>query len=532
MGDEPHDLNLFARRMARRRSRGAAIARRPGRPSRGVFALTATAVASLHLVGCRTYEPAPIEVSALREAFLARTPDAPEVASFAAALAAPEGDGAMEDSFDPSDGIDLAEAEPIALFLNPRLRERRAAAGVAEANAENAGLWPDPVVGLEFTRIIDSTVEPNELFGSVAFTIPISGRLEVEKERLGRAHAAELLRVAAMEWEVVSALRAAWSEWTAHRVLLEEATAFRAQIDSLLEVVDAMESLGELSRVEGRLFRLERAKIDARLERLASLVEESRLAVLRIMGLPPASDAVLLLGGWTTLPSDAEVAESDPSDAALAASPAVAIALAEHEVAEKALEQEIRTQIPDLGVIPGYGTQDGLEQFTLGLALPIPIFNGNRQAIEAAFAARELARIAVARAVEEILADLAIARVDIRSIARERAIVERDLVPLVDLQYAEARELARLGEVDTLILLDSLKQQHEAKVRLVEVRRDEVLAVVDLQALIGPPVAQTRDPESAVDPTAPASSGGTSDLDPVLPTTSQPTTTDSPERPS
>jgi len=292
-------------------------------------------------------------------------------------------------------------------------------------------------------------------------------------------------------------------------------------------VVDAMESLGELSRVEGRLFRLERAKIDARLERLASLVEASRLEVLRMMGLPPGSDARLNPRHSTTGPFDAEATKTDPSDAAVAASPTVAIALAEHEVAEKALEQEIRRQIPDLGVIPGYGTQDGLEQFTLGIALPLPIFNGNRQAIEAAVAARESARIAVARAVEELLADLVLARVTVHSLARERTLVERDLVPLVDLQYAESRELARLGEVDTLILLDSLKQQHEAKVRLVEVRRDEVLAAIAVQALIGPPPAPTGDP-AAVD----ASELDPSELDSGIGTTSPPSTTESPERPS
>lgn len=522
MGDEPPDLNPSACCSARGRLRGEPTAPLLARPRGGAVVLSATAAISLQLSGCRTYEPAPIEVSALREAFLARTPESPEVASFATSLAATKTADEKETPFDPSDGIDLAEAEPIALFLNPRLRERRAEAGIAEANAANAGLWPDPVLGLEFTRIIDSAVEPNELFGSVAFTIPISGRLEVEKERLGRAHAAELARVAAMEWEVVSALRAAWSEWSAERVLLEEASSFRAKIDSLLEVVDAMESLGELSRIEGRLFRLERAKIDARLERLASLAEASRLEVLRMMGLPPGSDARLIPGHWTTDPADAEATETDPSDAAVAASPTVAIALAEHEVAEKALEQEIRTQIPDLGVIPGYGTQDGLEQFTLGLALPIPIFNGNRQAIEAAVAARESARVAVARAIEELLADLLLARVTVHSLARERILVERELVPLVDLQYAESRELARLGEVDTLILLDALRQQHEAKVRLVEVRRDEVLAAIAVQALIGPPPAPTGD----------ATANDASDLDRGIGTTNPPSTTDSPERPS
>ncbi len=154
--------------------------------------------------------------------------------------------------------------------------------------------------------------------------------------------------------------------------------------------------------------------------------------------------------------------------------------------------RQIRAQIPDIGLTPGYGEQDGIRQFTLGVFLPIPIFNGNRQAIEAAFAKREVARLEVERTVETIVADAALARTELRSLMRQRAIVEAELVPLVELQYAEARDLARLGEVDTLILLDGLKQQHEAKLRLVESRRDERLAVLALEAIAGPPPTESN----------------------------------------
>ncbi|MFM1889496.1 MAG: hypothetical protein RLZZ565_253, partial [Planctomycetota bacterium] len=136
-------------------------------------------LAGLALAGCRTYEAKPIDLSSTREAFLERTPDRPEIAEFASRLAlAPDAS-----AFDPTDGLSLAEAEAVCLFFNVDLRIARAEAGVAEANAANAGLWPDPVFGLEWTRLLESSLNPNELFGSIAFTIPISGRLEVEKER-------------------------------------------------------------------------------------------------------------------------------------------------------------------------------------------------------------------------------------------------------------------------------------------------------------------------------------------------------------
>ncbi|MFZ9692209.1 MAG: TolC family protein, partial [Phycisphaerales bacterium] len=258
--------------------------------------------------------------------------------------------------------------------------------------------------------------------------------------------------------------------------------------EALLSVVDTMQSLGELPRVEARLFRLERVKAAAQLDRFAAIERETRLEILRLLGLPPASEAELVPMALGSV--DGSILATDADSEAIRRSPRLAVAVAAYEVAEKTLEESIRAQIPDLGLTPGYGTQDGIRQFTLGAYLPIPIFNGNRQAIEAAFAAREVARLEVERQIESIVADAAFARTEIESLARQRAIVEDELVPLVELQYAEARELARLGEVDTLILLDGLKQQHEATLRLVEVLRDERLAAIALEAVAGPPIVE------------------------------------------
>ncbi|MGA1394044.1 MAG: TolC family protein, partial [Phycisphaerales bacterium] len=197
-------------------------------------------ITGLALTGCRTYEAKPIDLASSRAAFLERTPDRPEIAEFARRLSQP----ADQTSFDPADGLSLAEAEAVCLFFNVDLRIARAEAGVAEANAANAGLWPDPVFGLEWTRLLESSLNPNELFGSIAFTIPISGRLEVEKERLGAAHAQALAAVAAEEWATRIELRRRWSEWTAAAALIDTTAGFLARAEALLEVVEAMQSLG------------------------------------------------------------------------------------------------------------------------------------------------------------------------------------------------------------------------------------------------------------------------------------------------
>ncbi len=444
---------------------------RPGPPLAASLGVAIT----LGVGGCRTHEPRPIDASALADAFLARTPELPVVGDPTGEEAGPGADFAGDDR------LDVDRAVAIALVFNADLRVRRAESGVARAIAENAGLWPDPEIGLEFTRIIESVANPNELFGTIAFTIPISGRLEIEKERLGLAHAAELAEIAAAEWRVAHELRRRWTAWSAFDAEIESASSFLEQAVALVEVVAAMESMGELPRIEARLFRLALLRGQEAILELEARRERARFELLDLMGLPPGIAPAPRPAIDTSLVFD--VADDAP---AFRRHPAVAAALVRHDVAETQLEEEIRRQWPDLVVGPGYGEQDGLRQFTLGLSLPIPIFNGNRQAIEAAVAEREVAAVQVAAEIERAIARLAEARERYRGSARRLDLVQHELLPLVETQYAEARDLARLGEVNTLILLDSLVQRREAAIRLIESRRDVALAGIDLVEARGP----------------------------------------------
>ncbi len=445
------------------------------------------------LGACQSYAPEPLELQRHADAFLARTPSSPEVRAFAASLAPvdhPEtgapGTNDAPGSFDPSDGLTLREAELVALVFNPDLRMARLEAGVTRAGAEHAGLWEDPTLGVDLTRILESTDRPWEVFGSVGLTIPISGRLEIEKRRAGAEHAAQLERVARSEWETRMAVRRAWTEWLAAERQLESTRDFVATMDQVLSIVDALEQSGERSRIEVRLFRIERAARLSEVPMRQARLEQSRRSLRQLMGLAP--DAALDLRpdglGADALPP----AANDFSPAALErSSPSLRIAAAEYERAERTLELEIREQFPDLQLTPGYGTQDGQRQFTLGLRMPVPILNGNRRAIAESFARREVARANAERQMERLLHAVAEARIAADGAAAQRRMLEASLVPLVDAQYADARQLAQMGEVDTLVVIESLVRQHDAKIRLVEARRDESLAAIELSALAGPP---------------------------------------------
>jgi outer membrane protein TolC len=184
-------------------------------------------------------------------------------------------------------------------------------------------------------------------------------------------------------------------------------------------------------------------------------------------------------------------------DAALAAirdtNPAVLVARADYETAERTLEEEIRKQWPDLDLAPGYGEQDGDREFVLGIGVVLPVLNGNRAGIAMAEAKREAARGRAESELRRVLGALLAAEERLAQSVGRREALEKTLVPLVEAQYAETREVARLGEVKTLVLLESLKQQLEVRNEVTAARREEALAAIDVDELLGPPQPATTD---------------------------------------
>lgn len=476
----------------------------------GMSVVAAACVAA----GCATYEPAPVDLSAHQAAFLERTPEsavdtrgggARGASGDGSASAAPgaigtpdaraaaaeepvarDGSGAI--TLDASDGLTLEESELVALVFNAELRRAREQAGVARAGAENAGLWDDPRIALQFTRILESVSDPNELFGSFSMTLPISGRLEIEKKRLGLAHAAALARVAQMEWQVRMDVRREWARLAALVAQRESVREFASLLDGVVEVVQAMARDGEIAAIEARLFALERLSANVELYRLDAMCRESELATLHLLGLPPRTAAELLTQGSTPRPVEREAVGDDAAlQQRVLQGPALLVAMAEYEVAESALEEQVRIQYPDLQIGPGYGTQNTDRQVLVGISVPLPILNGNRRGIAESHAAREVARASVELALESAIASVALRQSQWSAARRQREIIEGELVPLVELQYAQAREVARLGEVNTLALMEGLKRRNEARMRLVGAMRDEAIAAIDVEEILGPP---------------------------------------------
>ncbi|MCA9298561.1 MAG: TolC family protein, partial [Phycisphaerales bacterium] len=221
-------------------------------PCRRLRATVASGLVLVCWTGCRSYDARPLDLEAHRLAVASRLD---EVAS----MLDDRTQGADGIDFDLSDGLNVREAEVVALVFNRDLRLARADAGVTSARSASAGTWEDPVFGFDGAEIL-SGAGPFEYGLTLGLTIPVSGRLAIERERAGAEHEVALRRVIDAEWRTRASVRAAWATWEAANATASIHRAVIERVARLAEVTSSLESSGELARVEGRLVRIELAE--------------------------------------------------------------------------------------------------------------------------------------------------------------------------------------------------------------------------------------------------------------------------------
>ena len=439
------------------------------------------------LAGCQQYRPSPLDLDGHASRWAARDAAAPGVAGYAARLATL--DGAAAQPFDAADGLSLREAEAVALFLNPRLRVARLKARVPLLGAKEAGRWEDPELAIDGERIVESVDDPWVLGGTIGFTIPLSGRLGVERDKAFAEADAERLRAYVEEAAVLADLRRTWAEWTAAAQRHELVTQNLAELDEVLRRAEDLLRAKEVDATDVRPFQIERAARRAELQSSALEQRRQEAAVKALLGLVPEAQVALQP---SFPPADSPAPALTAREWIQAYHPAVLLARAEHAAAEKALELEVRKQYPDLALGGGYGTDEGQSRILFGAGLPLPLLNRNRRAIAEARAHRDVAKAAAEGALEDLVGRLFRAELAAEAARERRRLIETEVIPLADRQIEDLRRLGRLGDFNTLALLEALRTAHEAKAQLLEARAAEAAAANELNALGGVGVVPPR----------------------------------------
>ena len=290
---------------------------------------------------------------------------------------------------------DLNSLTLAAFYFHPDLAVARAQWRLAEAGVKTAGARPNPSVTV--TPAYDSQIpgNPSPWMVPVALDIPI----ETAGKRAKRiAEAQDVSRSAwwgliTTAWQIRSRVRASLLDCTIagrRDALLGKQLSAQEKIVKLLQQrFDA----GEVSRPElaTAQIALNKTRLEASDAQTTLANDRSQLAGALGVSLTALDETTLAFDFTARAPDDLTSAKA--RRVALLGRSDIRGALADYAAAQDDLRLQIAKQYPDLHLGPGYAWNSGNagdNEWSLGLALELPILDQNQGPIAEAQARREL----------------------------------------------------------------------------------------------------------------------------------------------
>ncbi|PQZ83854.1 MULTISPECIES: TolC family protein [unclassified Brevundimonas] len=362
------------------------------------------------------------------------------------------------------------------LDQTPATLEADALTQAAEARVRQAGVRPNPMLGLEADSLFGTG--PYAGTANAEATLSISQDLELWGRRAARVEAARADAGAAARQRDLAVVDAAG------RLALiyaeAEAAERRAELAEeslILTVADARAALALVEQGREPLLRgiqseseaaaARAARDEAQAERDAAF---ARLAAVAMLAVPVTG-------------IDASLLDQTPSAAreAPTAAPTVRVAEAGRDAAERRITVERIRARPDVNASLGlrrYEAEDATA-LTFGISMPLPLFDRNRGNIDAAQAEFRAAEARLAAVRLEAQAD--------RAAARARLAASASRVGAADAGIASAEEAYRLsrigfeaGRISQLELRVTRAALVNARTTAVDARLARVRAEIDL----------------------------------------------------
>ena len=397
--------------------------------------------------------------------------------------------GAQAPSVAASAPMTLADALQRAVAAEPRLRLNATRAEAAEGKIEQAGLRPNPVIGVEAENLLGTG--PLSGVQGLEVTIGVSQVIETADKRARRTDVARAERML-VEWdretilaELEASLRSAFVE-----VLLAQ---------QLLQLRDEQLALAERSAAEtsrlveaARSPEVERTRAQLAVRQQAFAVQQAkrRLATAKSVLASfwgGAGDSGFSVVGRVhldpTLPSFSEL------EARLADTAALARSSAQERVREAALDLEMARAKPDVEVFAGtryFNERDGDVAFLVGVEVPWTLFDLNQGNIRTARA--ELKAVSEERDAmrRERVIGLNRAYQQAQSAQAEAREIQSQLLPAAEATLRATEGGYQRGQFNQLAVLESRGALFEVREAYLEALQRYRTAQANIAALTRP----------------------------------------------
>ena len=389
------------------------------------------------------------------------------------------------------DPISLAQALETARRASPVLAAARVDIEIAAARARQAGALINPALSVEHQQTGSQGVTNAEFLATVEQTLDVARvratrRRELEYER-ARAEA----RLASVEAELDLDVSSGYARAVAaDRRVAIVARARDAFVDAA-RVSEARFAAGDLSGYAVSRLRLETARYAAA-HSDAGLDQRTEHRALRLL-LGTAGDSLLQLvaGDLSGRTATHTMADDDAlRTLALQHRADLRAAAAGAAAAQVGVTLAARERMPALTLRAGLKNEqttggDRFSGFAAGVSLPLPLWDRNRGAIDAADGVartRDLEVAALRLRIEREVTDAADA---LRTVAEQLALLRPSLGEEATAALGAAAVAYREGETTLLEWLDAVRAFHEAEVSLVTLESELSIRLATLRRAVG-----------------------------------------------
>lgn len=449
-------VHAAGRPVLRRARRGAARS-----PCRAFLWLPALALAA-----CARYVARPIQPAAHVEEYRARRLDEAALVAWVERWAGRPEHGRWTDR-------QLAVA---ALGLRAELPRARADWRAAAAGERSAGVRPAPGAELGVERAVAGSEgqAPWVVALGGVFAVELGGKRGARFQRARARTAVAEAELGLSAWGILSSTRVAAAALAATESDLMQARREAAALMGVQTLEQVRYQEASLTGAELARTSSEVQAVRAQVSAAEAAVLEARAALAGSLAVPArAVDAIEVAADSSAGCGMLASAGSDSlASMALTRRPEIGRVLAEYAIAEADLRLEVARQYPDLDIGPGFIWDQGVQRWTLALALPNLFGFRNRAAVDAADAARTAAAARVGQVQEEVLANVELAASRCRGIILERTAAD-SVVTAAERAAALARSAYARGETSRL---------EPAFADLTRVRAERARAAADARA--------------------------------------------------
>lgn len=463
---------------------------RPQLPRARTFATIALALAVL-MGGCASLDPKP-DIGRAAGTVAERSGAAPTwTEPWEASLT----------TWDTRAPLRVEQALTMALRNNREIRSEVEQIAVSRADLVQAGLLPNPVLGLTLRLPLDpvsgGTFIGTQVVQSFTALWLRGGRIRAAEARLNQT----VLDVSDIALRLVAEVKSTHARIAFGQLAVHHADHNLATIQKSIDSLQARVRGGEGTPLDVNRARQQFAKAQAERTILVRDLATERRRMLELIGFAGESGEWMVEEGMT----GTGVISIDEAGAILLAGSqrldvAAARSIVEALRADLSIEQ--RSRLRNFGVGADFERSEGGEK-TLGpvLELGIPIFDTNAAQIARA---GSLARVALANyeaVLQRAVREARVAWIELDSAERLAEQYRTTVLAISERNLTLAEASLRAGQADVTVLLEAQREVTDARVRLNELERQAAVARFELEYTVGGQLAPSPFPPALAAPT-------------------------------